>query len=334
MSALMSSTVTLEEIYAPVERSLESVSGSMVDILSHANELTQEVVRYFFSVKGKQLRPALTLLGAALKTADTALEKRAVRLGAALEIFHSATLIHDDIIDDALIRRNLQAVHLKWTPKVAVLAGDYFHDQAIKAIFEIGSQELLGLFLKTAGEVCDGEIRELRERHNFDLTEAVYLDIIDKKTASLLACALAGGAILAGAGEHEKNALLRFGLNFGRAFQVVDDLLDLTGTESDFGKTLGADCMAGVLTLPFIHFFSSAGPAKREALMNRYRQEFSPANVQAVRELLRQEGSLDYAVKRAREFSESARHELAIFEETPARRSLERLLDYVLERNK
>lgn len=330
----MSQTVTLEEIYSPIEKPLGAVGNTIFDILSNTNELTQDVVRYFFSAKGKQLRPALTLLGAALKGADASAERSALRFGAALEIFHSATLIHDDIIDEALIRRNLQTVHLKWTPQVAVLAGDYLHDQAIKAIFETGHQEVLGLFLKTAGEVCDGEIRELRERHNFTLTEAVYVDIIDKKTASLLACALAGGALLAGASASEKEALLRFGRGFGLAFQIIDDVLDLTGTESDFGKTLGADCMAGVLTLPFIHFFASASASKRETLKKLYQQEFSPDNFQIVRELLREEGSMDYALTRAREFSEAARRELTVFEESPARRSLERLLDYVLERNK
>lgn len=330
----MSQTVTLEEIYSPIDKQLDAVGDTILEILANPNELTQDVVRYFFSAKGKLLRPALTLLGAAVKGADPAAEKAALRLGSAFEIFHSATLIHDDIIDSALIRRNLQTVHLKWTPQIAVLAGDYLHDQAIKAVFETRNEQVLELFLTTAGEVCDGEIRELKERNNFALSEAAYVEIIDKKTASLLACALTGGALLAGANAAEKEALFRFGRNFGLAFQIIDDVLDLTGTESEFGKTLGADCMAGVLTLPFIHFFSSADSKKRETLKGLYQEEFSAENFQLVRAILREEGSIDYALKRAHAFSDDARRELRVFEDTPARRSLERLLDYVLERNK
>ncbi len=330
----MNPTVTLEEIYAPIDRQLEAVGDTILEILSNRNELTQEVVRYFFSAKGKLLRPALTLLGCHVKGGSPEAEKQALRLGSAFEIFHSATLIHDDIIDSAAIRRSLQTVHLKWSPQVAVLVGDYLHDQAIKAVFETRQQDIIELFLKTAGEVCDGEIRELNERNNFELTEAVYLDVVDKKTASLLACTLASGGLLAGASQAEKKALFSFGQNFGMAFQIIDDVLDLTGTESEFGKTLGADCMAGVLTLPFIHFFSSASEDKRETLKQLYQSGFSSSQFQTVLSLLREEGSIDYALKRANAFSEDARRELRIFEDTPARRSLERLLDYVLERNK
>jgi octaprenyl-diphosphate synthase len=152
----MSQTITLEEIYQPVEKQLAAVPDTILDVLSTRNDLTEAVVRYFFSARGKLLRPALTLLGAAVKGGPSAAGKDAARLGAAFEIFHSATLIHDDIIDAAHIRRNLETVHLKWSPQVAVLVGDYLHDQAIKAVFETHNSNIVGLFLNTAGEVCDG----------------------------------------------------------------------------------------------------------------------------------------------------------------------------------
>ncbi len=330
----MNPTVTLEEIYAPIDRQLEAVGDTILEILSNRNDLTQEVVRYFFSAKGKLLRPALTLLGASVKGASADSERQALRLGSAFEIFHSATLIHDDIIDSAAIRRNLQTVHLKWSPQVAVLVGDYLHDQAIKAVFETRNQEVVELFLKTAGEVCDGEIHELKERSNFALTEDVYLDIVDKKTASLLACTLACGGLMAGASPVEKKALYAFGQNFGIAFQIIDDVLDLTGSEAEFGKTLGADCMAGVLTLPFIHFFTVADADKKESLKGLLQSDFTGGHFQSILSLLRDEGSVDYALRRAQEFSDKARKELRVFDDSPARRSLERLLDYVLERSK
>lgn len=330
----MSQTVTLDEIYNPIEKEMNAVSGMIFELLSSRNELTEEVVRYFFSAKGKLLRPALTFLGGYIRGAEFADSHALVRLGAAYEIFHSATLIHDDIIDAADIRRNLETVHLKWSPQVAVLVGDFLHDQAIKTVFETDNQNVIRLFLETAGQVCDGEIHELNVRKKFDLTEKEYLEIIDKKTASLLACALAGGALLSGASTIEKEALYRFGMNFGAAFQIIDDCLDLTGNEGEFGKTLGKDFEEGVLTLPLIHYFQSTDAGKRSMLQESFEKELSEEKLQALIASLKAEGSLQYALQRARAFSENARRELEIFPESPARKSLERLLDYILERNK
>jgi len=330
----MSQTASLEEIYQPIDADVNAVVDTMLSVLSTPNGLTDSVVRYFFSAKGKLLRPALTFLGAKLKGGVKAEQRDSLlRLGAAYEIFHSATLIHDDIIDSAHIRRNLETVHLKWSPQVAVLVGDYMHDQSIKSIFEIGNQEIIGLFLKTAGEVCDGEIHELKERNNFDLTESEYLDIIHKKTASLLACALSGGALLAGATGEEKDALLRFGHYFGMAFQIVDDCLDLTGNQNEFGKTLGADLAAGVLTLPFIYLLSTSD-ATRKAMIHKSLASNRPDKLQELTEMVRDEGAIEYSLKRAAEFSDLARKELLRFEDSPGKRSLDRLLDYVLERSR
>lgn len=329
----MSQTASLEEIYQPIDSELNSVVDTMLSILSTPNGLTDAVVRYFFSAKGKLLRPALTFLGAKLKGTGPAERDGLLKLGAAYEIFHSATLIHDDIIDSAHIRRNLETVHLKWSPQVAVLVGDYMHDQAIKTVFETRREEIIALFLKTAGEVCDGEIHELKERNNFTLSETDYLEIIYKKTASLLACALAGGALYAGASAEEKEALLRFGNYFGTAFQIVDDCLDLTGNQNEFGKTLGADLAAGVLTLPFIYLFTTVDGAKKKELQDALTAN-KPDKLNYVIDVLREEGAIEYSLKRAADFSERARKELQRFEETPARRSLDKLLDYVLERSR
>ena len=248
----MTRTLTLEEIYAPVEARLKNIPAAIQEILSTPNELARDVVRYFFSSQGKLLRPALTFLGAEIKGSDEGIERRLTALAASFEIFHAATLIHDDIIDSAYLRRSIPTINVKWGPEVAVLVGDYLHDKAIGAIFSNGSEKIVSAFLHTAGTVCDGEIHELKEKDNFDLTEKEYLEIVDKKTAVLLACALECGGILAGATPEETRALNRFGHAFGIAFQIIDDCLDFTGQEQEFGKTLGADCAAGVLTLPLM----------------------------------------------------------------------------------
>jgi len=330
----MSQTAALEEIYGPVDQHLTLVGDTILEVLATRNALTESVVKYFFSAKGKLLRPALTFMGAQLKAPSSADNKPLLRLGAAFEIFHSATLIHDDIIDEAHLRRNLETVHLKWSPQVAVLVGDYLHDTAIKAVFETDNKAIIGLFLKTAGEVCDGEIQELRERHNFKLSEEEYLDIIDRKTASLLACSLASGGLLAGATEREAEALKRFGKYFGMAFQIVDDCLDLTGNEFEFGKTLGADFAAGVLTLPLIYLLTVSDAVRRAEIEKVFGQETSLERLQKLTGWLQEEGAIAYALKRAGEFSDLARQELSLFPDSPARRSLDRLLDHVLDRNR
>jgi len=330
----MPPTLSLEEIYAPIESRLRKVQGALADILASPNRLAGEVIGYFLSGRGKLLRPALVFLGAEMAGFDPEKEPALMKLGAAVEIFHSATLIHDDIVDGASLRRRQPTVHEKWTPQVAVLVGDYLHDRAMRVVYETRCEALYGLFLDTAGEVLDGEIREIQDRRNFELSEAGYLEIVDRKTAALIACALACGARFAGAGDREVSALQRFGRAFGTAFQIIDDCLDFTGAENEFGKTLGADCEAGVLTLPVIYLLSVLGHDEKKRL--RAVLEPGPKGPRW-HELLKQlhsRGAIDYARRKALEYGVSARKELAVFPESPAKKSLNQLFDYILERDR
>ena len=339
----MKPALSLESIYAPVEDRLAQIPEAILDILSTPNELAHEVIRYFFSASGKYLRPALTFLGASLEgpspggrswEGQASFETKLVSLAAAFEVFHSATLIHDDIIDSAHLRRNIPTIHVKWNPQVAVLVGDYLHDKAIGAIVETGNPRITSLFLQTAGAVCDGEIHEWREKNNFNLKEGEFFEIIGKKTASLIACSVESGGILAGLPAEKTEALKRFGRAFGMAFQIVDDCLDFTGEEHEFGKTLGADCEAGVLTLPLIRLIQLVDEPTKGEVFKIFKSDFDPARLGTLKHLLAEYGTLDYAMARAREFTDEARLELSIFGDSPARRSLTALLDYVLERNR
>jgi octaprenyl-diphosphate synthase len=325
-------SVSLEEIYSPVEAHLAPVVEIIHSLLKTENDLTAEVVRYFFSSRGKLLRPALTLLGAGM-TSQTKPSKDLLRLAAAYEIFHSATLLHDDVIDSAAVRRNLPTVHEKWSPQVAVLVGDFLHHQALRVIYDLDRPDILALFLRTAGDVCDGEMLETRLRRNADMKEEDYLAIVQKKTASLLSCCLASGAALAGASDEQRQALERFGRGFGTAFQIVDDCLDFDGNQNEFGKTLGADFEAGVLTLPIIYLLQHEEPARAGRLRELIRSSGNGA-LQEVLAMLRSNGAMDYSYGRAMQFTREARLELKGFPEGPERRSLDLLLDYVLERTR
>lgn len=333
----MKQALSLEAVYTPIENRLNRIPETIFEILSTPNELAHEVIRHFFSRQGKFLRPALAFFGASIENRgnfETAPEEKILRLAAAFEVFHSATLIHDDIIDSASLRRSIPTIHVKWNPQVAVLVGDYLHDKAIGAVFGVENPRVISLFLQTAGTVCDGEIHELREKNNFNLKEEEYFEIIRKKTASLIACSVEAGGILAGLEGEKVESLKRFGLAFGAAFQIADDCLDFTGEEHEFGKTLGADCEAGVLTLPLIRLIQLVDEPTKSEVFKIFKSDFDTGRLGTLKNLLAEYGAIEYALGRAREFTQAARLELSIFPPSPAKQSLTSLLDYVLERNR
>lgn len=334
----MNTIITLEEIYTPIREGLKRVPGLIQETLLAPNRQIQEIVRYFFSKNGKFLRPAFMLLGGGIACSlnskggvSEKSETDTLHLAAATEIFHAATLIHDDIIDSAKLRRGIPTLHVKWGPQTAVLAGDFFHDRAMGVIFQHGNAKIVPLFLRTAGEICDGEVCELEEKNNVDLAEKTHFEIIRKKTASLLACSLQTGALAWGIEEPLLEALGRFGIYFGMAFQMIDDCLDFAGEEREFGKTLGADIEEGVYTLPVIRLLASR---ERETAVHLLRDSKNGKRFAALRDLIDQNGALEYAQEKARGFIAKAKLELQVFPESVFRTSLEQLADYVLERNR
>jgi len=335
----MKTILTLEDIYAPVHASLTQVPSLIRETLDTPIVKMREMVDHFFSKNGKLLRPALILLGAGLSRSlqpgqgipSERNETAELYLAAAAEIFHAATLIHDDIIDSAPLRRGVSALHIKSGPQAAVLAGDYFHDRAIVTIFRHGNDKIIPLFLRTAGEICEGEVQEISEKKNINMTEATHLEIIRKKTASFLACALQTGALIWGIEPKKSEALGRFGEFFGMAFQITDDYLDFFGKETEFGKTLGSDLEEGVYTLPVIHCLASG---ERDKVVRILYSRSHSRRFSMLRETLKKSGALDYALTKAKTFMAMAKHELEVFPPSIFRTSLEQLADYVLERNR
>ncbi len=335
----MKTILTLEAIYAPVHASLNRVPVLIRETLDTPIAKMREMVDHFFSKNGKLLRPTLIFLGAGLSRSLQPVqgilsernETAELYLAAATEIFHAATLIHDDIIDSAPLRRGVSALHIKSGPQAAVLAGDYFHDRAIVTIFRYGNDKIIPLFLRTAGEICEGEVQEISEKKNINMTEEVHLEIIRKKTASLLACALETGALIWGVEPEKAEALARFGKFFGMAFQITDDTLDFSGKESEFGKTLGSDLEEGVYTLPVIHCLASQ---ERDKVVRILYSRSQSRRFPALREVLEKSGALNYALAKAKAFMAMAKLELEVFPPSIFRTSLEQLADYVLERKR
>ncbi len=322
---------TLERIFQPVESCLAEVRAKVLEILSTDNEFALEIIQYFFQSKGKLLRPGLMLMGASFGSAGP---EGLLTLAAAVEIFHSATLIHDDVIDSSFVRRNMPTLNAKWNSQVAVLAGDFLHHRAAETVYGMKNERIIASFLKTASLVCDGEILEFKEKHNFNLKENQYFKIIERKTASLLGACLEIGGIWAQLPDEKIEALRRYGVNFGMAFQIVDDCLDVKGGEHEFGKTLGADLHGGVLTLPLIRLIGLLDEERKAEVFSKVKSGMGGTELGAIVRLLEEYGAVDYAISRAREFTEKAALELSIFPDIAPKQGLTRLLQYVIERNR
>lgn len=229
---------------ARLNRTLERLAGESDGFLG-------DLKSYVLIGSGKRVRPALVLLSATLGESDPD-EVQAV--GLAVELIHIATLVHDDVIDKAVLRRNRTTVASEHGVDAAVLLGDHIFTFAFEKVAELNRPLVLRLLARSTSVMCAGEIDQLKKRFQFDLTEAEYFSFLEKKTASLFGASARSGAVLAGQPEPVQLALERFGVHLGLAFQITDDLLDLTGEESVVGKTLRTDLMNGKMTLPLIHF--------------------------------------------------------------------------------
>jgi octaprenyl-diphosphate synthase len=328
---MKTSETSLNSIFAAIEEPLSKVQGEIFKNLSTSNELISQVVKYFFSSSGKLLRPALCLLGANFGKPDW---KQAVKLAATWEILHSASLIHDDIIDGSILRRNMPTVPMKWGSQISVLVGDYMQSCAIRSVHSTENEKIISLFINTGSIVCDGEIMEVKENNNFDLTEDQYFSIIEKKTAALLAACIKSGAILGKLKPEECASLSNYGLYFGIAFQIIDDCLDFSGDGEKFGKALGADVESGVLTLPLIRLLNLVPSNKKSEVFKAFKAYGAEEKLEYLIRLMEEYDTINYAIDKAGEYIDKARLELSTFSDSPSKEALLELLNFALIRKR
>jgi octaprenyl-diphosphate synthase len=315
------------DLFGPIGADLEEVERILARSLRNRHARIAQVVDHVRHYRGKRLRPVLLLLAA---RACGRVSTHHWTLGAVVEMIHTATLVHDDILDGARVRRRVPTVNALWGVQTSVLLGDYLFTHAfhLASTVDATACRLIG---EATDRVCEGELCQVLHRGNLELTEAEYFDVIDGKTAALTACCCRLGALYAAAGDAVVEALTRFGRGVGQAFQIADDLLDLVGDEKATGKSLGTDVEQGKLTLPLIHLLQS-GP---EALATRAREILgNPDHLR--RELLRpcllESGALEYARKRALDLAEQARGELTCLPASPCRSILEAMTERVVHR--
>ena len=317
------------DLYGPVASDLEEVECILSQTLKSRYAQVQPVVDHVRCYRGKRLRPVLLLLTARACGKPTSAHHV---LGAVVEMIHTATLVHDDVLDGASVRRHTPTVNAGWGVHNAVLLGDYLFTHAFHLASTLDDVRACRLIGKATNRVCEGELCQGLERGNLELTESAYFDMIDGKTAELLACACHLGALFAGASSDVVQALARFGRYVGLAFQIADDLLDLVGDEQTTGKSLGTDLEQQKMTLPLIRVLQH-GP---KGLAERVRQILEgPGDCR--RELLRpcllESDGLDYARRKAEEFAGKARKELACLPPSACRTILEAVTDRVVHRS-
>jgi octaprenyl-diphosphate synthase len=315
------------DLSGPIAADLEEVERILARSLRNRHARVAGVVDHVRHYRGKRLRPVLLLLTA--RACGRVSQAHHV-LGAVVEMIHTATLVHDDVLDGAKVRRRVATVNAVWGVQTSVLLGDYLFTHAfhLASTVDVTACRLIG---EATDRVCEGELCQVLHRGNLELTEEEYLDLIDGKTAELTACCCRLGALYTGVSPEVVEALARFGRYVGQGFQIADDLLDLVGDEKATGKSLGTDVEQGKLTLPLIHLLRS-GP---EPLAARARQVLTGEDVrrrEALRPCLAEAGSLDYARRRALELAAQARRELSCLPPSPCRSILEAMSDRVVHR--
>jgi octaprenyl-diphosphate synthase len=325
------SVADLKEIVALVEDELVKVEEVFAEQVLSDVKLVAEIARYIQEGGGKRIRPALVLLGARLCGYRG---ERSIRLASVVEFIHTATLLHDDIIDEAKVRRGRRSVNSRWGNDITVLLGDFLYTKSMAMALSQDNLPILRLLSDVTLRMIEGEILEIERNGNLDVTEADHVDLIRRKTADLFSACLHIGAILGDVGPEREQALARYGLNLGICFQMVDDLLDFTAEEKTLGKPVANDLREGKVTLPMIFLLRKAGrPGIEKVRTVLADRGFGRVSRDEIVRLARENGALDEARGLAEQYAEMARRDLLVFDRSPYREALEILPGFILARD-
>ncbi len=313
-------------MYGPVSEDVPLVGERLRELSAGHHPLLGEALAHVFQTAGKRIRPALVLLSG--KLGDYQVD-RLVTLSASLEVVHTATLVHDDTIDEALTRRGLETVNAVWDSKVAILVGDFLFAQSAELAARLDNVRIMTLLSETVMAMSSGELRQYASTRERLIDEGDYFRRIAGKTASLFSMCCEGAAIVSQQQPDHVAALRTYGTNLGLAFQVADDVLDFTGSEATLGKPAGSDLRQGTLTLPAILF--AQGLAGRATLRRDLEEG---VNIDGVVRAIQESGVLDVALARAEEYAARAREALSVFPQCDARDSLDHMTEYVITRRR
>jgi len=316
---------SLDEKLVLVEEKIKSKLTSEV-------ELVQKMTNYHIITGGKRLRALLTLGSA--KLCGYTKGSRDINLAACVELIHSATLMHDDVIDSGDLRRGKKTLNSIWGNQSSILIGDYLLSRCFEIMVDDGNLEILKLLSSTSAQIAQGEVLQLQHKGEVDMLEETYLKIISSKTAALFSATTKVGAILSGAESREKDALNFYGKNIGLTFQIADDTLDYNSELKIFGKTIGKDFFEGKITLPIILLFQKTNTLEKQKINNFFKQDIrSNADFLLTLELIKKYNIINECYKKADHFINLASNSLSIFPTSKEKIILENLTSFSLERN-
>ncbi len=321
---------SVERLIALAAPDMAGVDALIADRLQSPVSVIPALAEHLIEAGGKRLRPLLTVAAARLVGGGG---EGALKLAAAVEFIHTATLLHDDVVDSSRLRRGKVAAHLIWGAPSSVLVGDFLFARAFELMVETGLGPALEILARASRVIAEGEVLQLSRAHDLNLSQATYLEIITAKTAELFAAAAEAGAVSAGAGEGQSTALRAYGRNLGLAFQLADDALDYGGATETLGKNAGDDFREGKATLPLLLAIARLGPREVEFWERAIgRREQTEADFRRARELIVGTGALEATLDLAADYAERAKAALAVFPAGDWRSGLEALANFAVSR--
>lgn len=322
----------LGQIIAPVQSDLEKFEDEFMDSLQSDVNLINAVIQYIARHRGKRMRPALVFLVARM---FGNLDDNGMDVARIVELLHTATLIHDDVVDESDMRRGAASVNQIWTNKISILVGDFLFSQVLNKMMQIGNASITNIISRVTTRISEGELLQIQQSQNLHLDEQGYFQMISAKTASLFAAACQIGAIV-GSNYSGLNSehFWKFGSYLGCAFQIQDDLLDYIGIQTITGKPVGNDVKENKITLPLIYAINQNGTFPADRLRELLSETKTDAEAIAVRNLVIESGGVEYAQQRANEFVELALEILSPVENNIYKRSLEDLVQFAAVRTK
>lgn len=318
----------MQDIRELVSQDFNAVNQRIVEQLHSRVAMVEDIGHYITEAGGKRMRPLLTLLAA---NALSYQGQKHIDLAVIIEFIHTATLLHDDVVDISMLRRGRPTANAQWGNAPSVLVGDFLYSRAFQMLVALGDMNIMALLSGTTNQISEGEVFQLTKAGDPSTTRDDYLQIIRDKTAILFAASLKGAAMIAGASDQQQQALHAYGLDLGLAFQLADDLLDYQGDAQTMGKNIGDDLAEGKPTLPLIYSIENNHNGNADIVIDAIRNK-SAEQLQDIIVLVKENGALKHTEALAQQYVDSAKAHLQILPESPFRDGLAKLADFALHR--
>jgi len=319
----------LNEYTQPIKADLDDFDQKLHDHLRGDSPLITSIAQHLLRTKGKRIRPAFLFLSSRAANNFT---EHTVDCSLAIELIHTATLLHDDVVDESMLRRGQETVNSQWTNLISVLMGDYLFAKAFRIMVEPESVELMRAISRATERISVGELRQIEETGNYSLSEEEYLAIIADKTASLFNVSCEVGPILGNSGKRERQKFAQFGEKIGIAFQIADDLLDFTGDPAVTGKEPGNDVITGKVTLPLIYALKKVGKDTQKEIISYLQDNKESINFEKIYKFVRENGGIEYAYQRAHQIGEEGLEAVSSLEISEYRDCLVNMVQFTIAR--